>query len=241
MRKFEFLDYFISLFRNRNKKCYADLLGFGVKNVNLYDEAFTSSFEHKRRRGGMYNNERLEYLGDAVLELAISTVLYEKYKDKDEGFLSSMRAALVRRSTLNYIGERIGLPRFSKSLPGSTYVNAYGNMFEALIGAVYIDRGFEYAMHFVRDVYTKRVNIDKILRQNVNYKSMLLEVCQKYRLELEYKLIEEQRLDNNMMKFQSQVFVDGKSMGYGVGKSKRASEQAAARYAIKAVNKMFAE
>jgi ribonuclease-3 len=112
------------------------------------------------------------------------------------------------------------------------FANMSGNLFEALVGAVYIDKGYEVAKDFILRSYTKYINMEKLLRNEKNYKSMLLEWCQKERKEFYYELVDETRVEDNKIRFQTRVVVDGRPMGLGVGNSKRESEQAAAKQAL---------
>jgi ribonuclease-3 len=112
------------------------------------------------------------------------------------------------------------------------FANMSGNLFEALVGAVYIDKGYEVAKDFILRSYTKYINMEKLLRNEKNYKSMLLEWCQKERKEFYYELVDETRVEDNKIRFQIRVVVDGRPMGLGVGNSKRESEQAAAKQAL---------
>ena len=213
---------------------YQDLLGFRENNTRLYDIAFIhSSMSQRDKKGRLLNNERLEFLGDAVLETVMSEMLYKYYPNQKEGFLSSTRALFVRRKTTNELGEKMGLRKYVVMRKGNNnFNNITGNLFEALVGAVYLDKGYDVAADFILRSYKKHINMEKLLRKEQNYKSMLLEWSQKERKEFYYELIEETRIEDNKIRFQSRVIIDGKPMGYGVANSKRESEQAAAKQAI---------
>lgn len=213
---------------------YQDLLGFKEYNTKLYDIAFIhSSMSQRDRKGRIINNERLEFLGDAVLETVMSEMVYKYYPNQKEGFLSSVRALLVRRKTTNEIGEKMGLRKYVVMRKGNNnFNNITGNLFEALIGAIYLDRGYDVAADFIMRSYKQHISMEKLLRKEQNYKSMLLEWCQKERKEFYYELVEETRIEDNKIRFQSRVIIDGKPMGYGIANSKRESEQAAAKQAM---------
>ena len=213
---------------------YQAILGFRENNTKLYDMAFIhSSMSQRDKKGKLLNNERLEFLGDAVLETVMSEMVYKHYPNQKEGFLSSARALLVRRKTTNELGEKMGLRKYVVMRKGNNnFNNITGNLFEALVGAVYLDKGYDVAADFIMRSYKQHIKMDKLLRKEQNYKSMLLEWCQKERKEFYYELVEETRIEDNKIRFQSRVIVDGRSMGFGVANSKRESEQAAAKQAL---------
>ena len=217
---------------------YQELLGFRENNTKLYDIAFIhSSMSQRDRNGRLLNNERLEFLGDAVLETVMSEMLYKYYPNQKEGFLSSTRALFVRRKTTNELGEKMGLRKYVVMRKGNinNFSNITGNLFEALVGAVYLDKGYDVAADFIMRSYKRHIKMDKLLRKEKNYKSLLLEWCQKERKEFYYELVEETRIEDNKIRFQSRVVVDGCPMGLGIGNSKRESEQAAAKQALQAL------
>lgn len=213
---------------------YQALLGFRENNTRLYDIAFIhSSMSQRDKKGKLLNNERLEFLGDAVLETVMSEMVYKHYPNQKEGFLSSARALLVRRKTTNELGEKMGLRKYVIMRKGNNnFNNITGNLFEALVGAVYLDKGYDVAADFIMCSYKQHIKMDKLLRKEQNYKSMLLEWCQKERKEFYYELVEETRIEDNKIRFQSRVVVDGRPLGLGVANSKRESEQAAAKQAL---------
>ncbi len=213
---------------------YQALLDFRENNTRLYDIAFIhSSMSQRDKKGKLLNNERLEFLGDAVLETVMSEMVYKHYPNQKEGFLSSARALLVRRKTTNELGEKMGLRKYVIMRKGNNnFNNITGNLFEALVGAVYLDKGYDVAADFIMRSYKQHIKMDKLLRKEQNYKSMLLEWCQKERKEFYYELVEETRIEDNKIRFQSRVVVDGRPLGLGVANSKRESEQAAAKQAL---------
>ena len=213
---------------------YQELLGFREGNTKLYDIAFVhSSMSIRDKKGRLLNNERLEFLGDAVLETVMSEKVYRHYPNQKEGFLSSTRALLVRRKTTNELGDKMGLRKYVVAREKTVdFANMSGNLFEALVGAVYLDKGFDVAKDFILRSYDAHINMEKLLRKEKNYKSMLLEWCQKERKEFYYELVDETRVEDNKIRFQTQVVVEGRPIGLGVGNSKRESEQAAAKQAL---------
>lgn len=219
---------------------YSNLVGFKVGNKKLYELAFTHSSSNQYDHNGQtLNNERLEFLGDAVLELAMTQFVYKRYLNAKEGQMTSIRSSLVSRQTLNGLSEGLKLENYiiAKNLSANN-VNIYGNSFEALLGAIFLDKGYECAYRFVEKVFSETAKVDKILRKDQNYKSQLMEWCQQHKKQLRYELVAQNRLENNKMQFQSYVYIDDKQMGMGIGHNKRQSEQAAARFALKTIKVM---
>ena len=238
----KFFDAFYKLFHPLHDMGdkYSNLVGFKVGNKKLYELAFThSSLNQYDHNGQILNNERLEFLGDAVLELAMTQIVYKRYPNAKEGQLTSIRSSLVSRQTLNNLSASLKLENYinAKNLSANN-VNIYGNSFEALLGAIFLDKGYAVAYNFVERVFSETAKVDKILRKDQNYKSQLMEWCQQHRKQLRYELVAQNRMENNKMQFQSRVYVDEKQMGMGVGGNKRQSEQAAARFALKTINVM---
>ena len=160
---------------------------FGVRPINqrLYIEAITHS-SYKNIENSQYDNERLEYLGDAFISLAVANYLFKVYPDENEGYLTQLRAKIVSRENLNKIGEDIGLQNFILYQKSSNnYKSLVGNTFEALYGAILIDVGLEKAQKSIEEFILKgHINIDKIILENRDYKSELLMLFQKKELQL---------------------------------------------------------
>lgn len=186
------------------------------------------------------NNERLEFLGDAVLGAIVSDILYQNYGKKQEGFLTNLRSKLVCRRTLNKLAVDLGLDKLIRHTGAvTTGHNSFmnGNAFEAFIGAIYLDRGYNHCYRFMNDVVFKHyINIDIEAKQNENFKSSLIEWCQKHQFQFIFTQ-EESREENsrNVPVFHSQVFIEGISCGIGDGYSKKESDQNAAKQALKNV------
>ncbi len=179
-------------------------------------------------------NERLEFLGDAVLSSVISDYLYSNFKKEREGFLSKSRSNLVCRETLNELALGIGLDRFLTAcgLPAQHNNYVYGNALEALIGAIYIDRGYKQCRRFLLDrVFSRHLDIESVVVADKNYKSRLIEWTQKTHKAIEFKLVGEE-LRKEGAYFVSEVYVNGEYCGTGDGFSKRESQQKASRQAI---------
>ncbi len=179
-------------------------------------------------------NERLEFLGDAVLSSVISDYLYSNFVREREGFLSKSRSNLVCRDTLNELALDIGIDRFLEAcgLPHQHNHHVYGNALEALIGAIYIDKGYKQCRRFLLDrVFSRHLDMESLVRADKNYKSRLIEWTQKNHKNIEFKLVSEE-LRKEGAYFLTEVYVDNELLGNGDGFSKRESQQKAARQAI---------
>ena len=207
---------------------------FGVKPVNqqLYLEAITHS-SYKNIKNSQYDNERLEFLGDAFISLAVANYLFNIYPEKKEGYLTQLRAKIVSRENLNKIGEDMGLQDFILYQKSSNnYKSLVGNTFEALYGAILIDVGLEKAQKSIEEYILKsQINIDQILLQNRDYKSELLMLFQRKRTKIIFKTIKTDQVQQKVT-FSSEVFSNGESIGKGLGSSKKAAEQDACRVVL---------
>ena len=240
----------IRLFRNKKKGSYFafyDILGFFPGNIRLYEEALRHKSSSKEAESGKHlNNERLEFLGDAILDAVVADIVFKKFKTKNEGFLTNTRSKIVQRETLNHIATELGL---DKVIVSSTRINTHkshilGNALEALIGAIYLDRGYNETYKFIdKHIIERYLNIEKLAKKEVNFKSKLLEWCQKYKVELEFELIESFKDEEFNPIFQTQVKLNDLLAGVGIGNSKKAAHQGAAEMALKKlkIEKDFAD
>lgn len=230
----------IRLLKNKKKEPYSSLyklLGFYPDNIHLYEQAFlhkSSSVEDGE--GKWLNNERLEFLGDAVLDAIVADIVYKHFQNKREGFLTNTRSKIVQRETLNRVAVEMGLDKmivYSAKL-SSHNNHMYGNALEALIGAIYLDKGYEICYSFVQNVIIKQhINLETIARKEVNFKSSLIEWSQKNKLEISFNLIESFTDNEGNPVFQSGVSLSDTQIGVGIGYSKKESQQSAAKMAIK--------
>ena len=214
------------------------ILGFWPHRLALYREAF----EHSSLRGRqasdttpLNNNERLEFLGDAIIEAVVSDELFHRYPTRREGFLTKTRSNIVRRDTLGQAASAMGFDRLIHTATITTTHNSFilGNAFEAFVGAIYLDRGYRHCRRFLcRRVLDRYIPIDLLAREDTNYKSRLLEWCQKRRRSLTFELLDE-TLENGSPLFRSAAVIDGTTIGTGTGYSKRESQQQAARQALR--------
>ena len=225
-----------------NKEPYSSLykiLGFYPDNIHLYEQAFLHKSSSVESGDGRWlNNERLEFLGDAVLDAVVADIVYKHFQNKREGFLTNTRSKIVQRETMNRVAVELGLDKmvvYSAKL-SSHNNHMYGNALEALIGAIYLDQGYEVCYNFIQNVLIKKhVNLETIARKEVNFKSSLIEWSQKSKLEVSFELIEQFLDQDSNPVFQTEVRIEGLPAGTGTGYSKKESQQNAAQMAIKKV------
>lgn len=230
----------IRLLRNRSKEPYLSIYkitGFYPDNIHLYEQAFlhkSSSIE--AGDGRWMNNERMEFLGDAVLDAIVADIVYQHFQNKREGFLTNTRSKIVQRETLNRVAVELGLDKmvvYSAKL-NSHNNHMYGNALEALIGAIYLDKGYDACCRFIRNVIIKKyIDLDNIAKKEVNFKSSLIEWSQKNKLEISFELIESFTDNDGNPVFQTGVFLSDEQIGVGIGYSKKESQQNAAKMAVK--------
>lgn len=206
------------------------VLGFQPGNLTLYKTAFIHRSASVRNGSGvLVNNERLEFLGDAILDAVIADYLYHKYAPEDEGFLTQVRSRIVNGDKLSEIATAMGLDHFvvSQANRSQARKNLFGDAFEALIGAIYIDKGYAFTSRFVvNQVLRKHVNVATLIATDTNYKSQLIEWAQREKKELRF-LTEES--EGNAKLFVAYVLVENERLGRGEGLSKKIAEQEAAR------------
>lgn len=212
--------------------CFYKMLGFYPRNIEIYQQALLhKSSSIKAGKGRLLNNERLEFLGDAILDAIVADIVYKKFESKREGFLTNTRSKIVQRETLNRVAVEIGLDKLIKYTTRQSSHNSYmcGNAFEALIGAIYLDRGYRACKKFMEErIINQYLNLEKISRKEVNFKSKLIEWSQKNKFCVEFNLIE-QSLDSDQNPiFETQITVENIPAGTGKGYSKKESQQEAA-------------
>ena len=185
--------------------CFYRMLGFYPHDIRIYEQALLhKSSSVKTEKGRPLNNERLEFLGDAILDAVIGDIVYQKFEGKREGFLTNTRSKIVSRESLNRIAEQIGLLKLIKFNTRQSAHNSYmgGNAFEALVGAIYLDRGYEYCKHFMEHrIIGTYIDLNKVSRKEVNFKSKLIEWTQKNKVEIVFDLI-----NQSFDEFNSPVF-----------------------------------
>ncbi len=228
----------IRLFFRKDKESYFrlyEILGFYPRRLQYYQEALLhKSSSVRSEKGRPLNNERLEFLGDAILDAIVADIVYKHFDGKREGFLTNTRSKIVQRETLNKVAVEIGLDKLIKYSSRINSHNNYmcGNAFEALIGAIYLDRGYGFCMHFMEERILQRyINLDKVAYKEMNFKSKLIEWGQKNRVQLEFRLVEQGNEVGSPV-FQSEVILEEITAGQGTGYSKKESQQIAAKQAL---------
>ncbi len=228
----------------KEKELYSSLfnvIGFYPHDISLYKQALLhKSIAKRNEKGRPVNNERLEFLGDAILDAIVGDIVFRHFEGKREGFLTNTRSKIVQRETLNKLAQEIGISQLIKSNGHSSSHNSYmdGNAFEALVGAIYLDRGYEACMRFMQKrILSQLINLDKVAYKEVNFKSKLIEWCQKNRVKLDFKLIEQKRDENNNPIFVYQTLVEGLEGGSGKGYSKKESQQMACKLTLQSLRR----
>lgn len=217
------------------RRLYA-ILGFYPKNIALYKQALChKSLAVKGKDGRSENNERLEFLGDAILDAIVGDIVYRHFQGKNEGFLTNTRSKLVQREMLGKIAVEMGIDKLVRYNGQNQTPHSFmaGNAFEALVGAIYLDYGYARCMEFMKQrILSKLVNIDKVAYKEVNFKSKLLEWSQKNRIRLVYEDNEQRKTNGNSSTFYSEVIVEGITCGSGKGFSKKEAQQNASKDAL---------
>lgn len=219
------------------RKAIAHIIGARPSNARVYQLAFrhTSASKETAIKGFKESNERLEYLGDAVLGMVIAEFLFKKFPYKDEGFLTEIRSRIVNRETLNGISRKLGLDKLieydgsrGRIMPART--SMYGDALEALVGAIYLDKGFQFTRRFILKELLGHYDLDSLISNNLNYKSKLIEWAQREGKKIDFQIISEKG-NNHFREFIAQVMVNGEEFATGSGYSKKKAEQSAAEKA----------
>ncbi len=227
---------FYNLFLSEDKafaKRLRQLTGFVPANLAIFKLAFSHKSMSSEKEYAIQNNERLEYLGDAVLGTIVAEYLFKKYPNSDEGFLTKMRSKIVKRKSLNQIGDKMGLDvmlsehnqtRLSRSM--------LGNAVEALVGAVYLEKGYRGTKRFVvNKILRGYVDVHELETLDDNYKSQLLEWCQKNGQTVSYKLLARYKFEKRD-RFKVAVMVNGKKVATADDFNKKSAEQTASEKAM---------
>ena len=210
-----------------------EMTGFYPRHIEYYKLALMHKSVSKRNaKGRPLNNERLEFLGDAILDAVVGDIVYRHFDGKREGFLTNTRSKLVQRETLGRLAQEMGLMQLIKSSGQSTSHNSYmgGNAFEALVGAIYLDRGYDACMLFMKKRILKQlINIDKVAYKEVNFKSKLLEWTQKNRVHMEFRQVSQSKDESGSPVFECVAVIEGIEGCKGKGYSKKESQQMASK------------
>ena len=217
-------------FRKERKLYFAlyEILGFYPGKIALYKRAFLhKSFREKDNSGHSINNERLEYLGDAILGAVMGDILFHHYPNQQEGFLTQLRSKLVSRHSLNQLANELHLDKFLRYHGALESTSIMGNAFEALVGAIYLDQGYDTFVE--RRILNGYIDLEQAASHNENYKSQLLEWAQRYGYHVDFKLLYQKQCFDNTSIFKSQVLIEEQALGIGKGSSKKESQQSAAK------------
>jgi ribonuclease III len=217
-------------FRSRLKV----LLGSRPGNLRIYEIAFihrSASF-HLHNDGQKVNNERLEFLGDSVLDMILSDFLFEKYPEESEGFMTKIRSRIVNRDVLNQLAVSMEIDKLlvSNISSGHNTKHLYGDALEAFIGAIFLDKGFKRTKRFfIKEVLEKYLDLYTIINTDNDYKSLVFEWVQKKKSNLVFTYNEEYDFDFKKSVFTTILYIDKKEFGKGQGASKKEAEQEASR------------
>lgn len=218
-----------------------NIFGFRPKNIALYKLAFTHKSRSEENVGNYHlSNERLEYLGDAVLSLSVADFLFRKYPTQSEGFLTKMRSRIVSRASLNQLSQKLGFDEFIRYVhdngKGASFRYLGGNTFEALMGSIYLDRGYDFTKHIIIDrIINVHIDLEQLMETETNFKSKILEWAQKQRKNLEFRLLEENKKENRNI-YHVQVFIDGKGYAEAIDYSVKGAEQLASEKTLQMLN-----
>lgn len=232
------------LFR-KDKELYLSLYsitGIYPHDISYYRVALMHKSALRRNENGrLVNNERLEFLGDAILDAIVGDIVYRHFPGKREGFLTNTRSKIVQRDTLNRLASEMGIIKLvTTNGKMSSSHNSYmgGNAFEALVGALYLDRGYEACRKFMeKRILGELINIDKVAYKEVNFKSKLLEWSQKNRIRLDFKMLSESKDRQGSPQFRFVVMLEGVEGCEGSGFSKKESQQIAAKLTLQKLRK----
>ncbi len=226
----------INLFFSKNKdftKKLTAMLGYTPAHLNLYIQAFMHKSNSVQVNGHRQHNERLEFLGDAMLNGIVAEYLYKKYPNGDEGFLTKMRSKIVKRKTLDAIGIKMGIDEIM-TIMNKTHISKsmLGNAVEALIGAIYMENGYAFTRKFiVIHILRKYLDIHKLELLDDNFKSRLLEWCQKNGKDINYEVISKYKTDKRD-RFKISVVVGGEHIAEADDFNKKNAEQIASEKAM---------
>lgn len=216
---------------------FKNVLGFTPRHINIYQIAFTHRSQSAIHHGHRVNNERLEYLGDAILGAIVAEFLYKKYPLREEGFLTEMRSKIVSRKSLGELSNKLGMTRLIEHQPGSdgSFKSMGGDAFEAMIGAIYLERGFRFTRKIIIDrLLCTYIDVDNIAQTDWNYKSKLIDWGQKHHKKVSFEIIRTTTLRHSgRREYECQVTIDDQPKQSGVEYTIKAAEQLAAEKTYK--------
>lgn len=216
------------------------VLGFSPHNLELYKLALVHrSASLVIAHGKKVDNERLEYLGDAILDAIVADYLFTRFPNQNEGFLTKTRAKIVSRTSLNQLAIGIGLPNIVVLGNGASFnqKNIFGNALEAIIGAMFLDLGFkETSRLVVSNILERQVDLEAIQHIEIDFKSRLLELAQKQKILAEFTTRVDQQPNSTSPHFTAELHWDGREISHGHGTSKKEAEQDAAMQAMEIIS-----
>jgi len=245
-----FFDKILSSFGGKDdlgllKKQVKQLIGKKPGNIDLYILSLTHNSVSTPTHDVSYeaSNERLEYLGDAVLGTVIAEFLFKKFPFKDEGFLTEIRSRLVNGDSLADLCRKVGLSTLvnydKRSIRQVSQSSVYGDAMEAFIGAVYLDKGFAFCRKFIlRKLIEPHFDLDSVVENNTNYKSRVIEWSQRNSKKVRFEIVQEEAQKGNKL-FTARVVLDSEEFSSGKGISKKKAEQEAARKALDLIEEMI--
>lgn len=240
---FNYISFIINRYFGKDKYYYRAInntFDLYPNNIELYKLALVhKSASIVLDNGISINNERLEYLGDAIIEAIVSDMLYIEYPYENEGFLTQLRSKIVSRRTLNLLAEQIGLSDYviTQNSMAMAHKHLYGDAFEAMMGAIYLDKGYDYLNRLlINKIFRNNLNIDEMNETEVDYKSRLIEWCQKNKNNFTIQTKYSDEYTHSDPQFIAVINITGKDYGYGIGSSKKEAEQRAAHNTIKELN-----
>jgi len=221
-------------------KSLKNLLGFVPGNLSLYRLAFRhKSAAQSIKKGVKNSNERLEFLGDAVLGSVVAEVLFKMYPYEDEGFLTELRSKIVSRVNLNALARKLGFEKLieydTRMVSSTRQGSLLGDAFEALVGAVYLDKGYDFTKNFlVNHIIKSHIDIHKLEQTETNFKSKLIEWCQRHGKDISFDVVENE-VGESLKLFTVQACIEGQMLGLGKEFSKKNAEKLAAEKACEAL------
>lgn len=220
----------------------SQIIGYKPKNIDLFTTSFTHRSLNKiNGNGEVVSYERLEFLGDAILGSVIAAYLYKNAPKGDEGYLTQMRSKIVSRSHLNNVGKKLNLLHYIKTKAATNQFgeNVYGNLLEALIGAIYVDSGFTSCEKFIyKNILNDFENLEQLENKVTSYKSLFIEYCQKYKKTFKFEAYDDDGKDH-LKHFSVKLYLEGKTIAKARATSKKKAEEKAAQRAFFALQKQM--
>ncbi|MDR1671445.1 MAG: ribonuclease III [Alistipes sp.] len=213
---------------------------FGIRprNIELYKLALMHRSASVDLHGRHLNNERLEFLGDAIIEAIVSDFLFIEFPDENEGGLTRLRSRIVSRTTLNTIAQALGIDNYIVKQTGGSAVQKHilGDALEAMIGAMYLDLGYNVANRTLIGLMHTHIDLESLVTHENDYKSRLIECCQKSRQQVRFSTGHDEKYTSQLPVFRAVVMIDGIEVGHGIGETKKEAEQTAAHVVWEALS-----